>query len=469
MRQSQPSLLSFVKVSAVWLILFYLRFFAKLALAIHKPKTIGIAGSIGKSSTRNAVATILGHVYPIRVIETNSETGLPLGILGIKPHDYSPLDWVSMILRAPLGVNHISQTKYLVIEMGIDDPYPPKNMEYLLTIVQPDIGIITYESAAHTMQFAKVLEEKEFPNDKNRHQALVDAITQEDLKLLTNPKCTIGIINADNPPLTKAAASLGKSSLKLYTFGKSKESTIQAAGYEATTSGTEFSFALPNNRSVTLSFKRYCLPEEYQGTFGASLLLADILEVTPETAKRVLEKNFHPPKGRASIFEGVKGTTILDSSYNASRPTVLSFFNLLGILKKQTKRPTVAILADMLELGLQEKLEHEEVAKSIPGAADFVYLVGPLTKQYILPILKKDKRVKEAMWFASAQALNDHLLKSLPDGTIVLVKGSQGQLWLEESIKLILKNKEDVKYLCRQDAFWQKVKKKAGRWIEVSN
>lgn len=457
-----------LKRTIAWIIILYLRFWAKLALAIHRPKVIGIAGSVGKSSTRNAVATVVKSAFPIRVIETNSETGLPLGLLGIKPLDYSPLDWLSMCARAPFGINHIQGAKYLVIEMGIDDPYPPKNMEYLLSIVKPNIGIITYESAAHSEQFAKAVHHQTFPDEKSRHDAVVQAIATEDLKLLQNPECKYGIVNSDNPPLQSAIDQTTSSLPTLYTFGISTEARLHIANYRVSTSGTTFKYILRGTKQAfTLTFSNFCLPDEYAGTFAAALLTAEILGIELYAAKNMLEKNFRPPKGRAGIFEGVNGMTILDSSYNASKPTTISYLNLLGYLHRQTRRPSVAILADMLELGFDEQIEHEEVAKAIPESVQYMYLVGPRTKKYILPLLQGFKSIKDLRWFETARELNSHIQLNIPKHAIVLVKGSQGQLWLEESIKLLLKNKSDINHLCRQDIFWQKRKKAAGRWIEI--
>jgi UDP-N-acetylmuramyl pentapeptide synthase len=143
-------------------------------------------------------------------------------------------------------------------------------------------------------------------------------------------------------------------------------------------------------------------------------------------------------------------------------------------LKKETKRHTIVVLADMLELGNESQLEHEAVARAIGTIPDTLYLVGPLTKRFILPIVEKSGKAGSGSagkpgiieWFPSIIELN-RALSNIPNRSLILFKGSQGNLWLEESIKLLLKNKEDVSRLCRQNAFWKKVKKAAGRWIEV--
>jgi len=120
----------------------YLRFWAKKALVKHQPTIIGIAGSVGKSSTRNAVEAILKDHFPTISIG-NSETGIPLGILGLKPKTYSKIEWLKLCAAAPANINYLEGTKYLIAEMGIDEPEPPKNMEYLLTILKPGYCCLT--------------------------------------------------------------------------------------------------------------------------------------------------------------------------------------------------------------------------------------------------------------------------------------------------------------------------------------
>ena len=138
----------------VWLVLYYLKFFAKLSLVFHRPKIIGITGSVGKSSCRNAVYSILRAKFKnkVKVIKKgNSETGVPLGILGLEIKDYSFLGWLKVLTRVPFGLLYLRKTEYLVIEMGIDSPSAPKNMQYLLSIVKPDISVFLNVHPVHTL------------------------------------------------------------------------------------------------------------------------------------------------------------------------------------------------------------------------------------------------------------------------------------------------------------------------------
>lgn len=427
------------------IILLYLRTVAHLALSQTHATVIGIAGSVGKTSTREALYAILRDIAPTHMVAGNSETGVPLGLVGLFPHDYSLIDWIRMMITAPFGIGFLKNMRYIIVEMGIDDPYPPKNMEYLLTIVQPHIGIITDESAAHTMQFEKILPTGDVLSETERMKLLIEAITRQDAKMLN--KCNTKIVNGDNPFLKKAVPDA---------------LTFYIAGYEVSAKETTFSFIVDKTKE-SFVFKGYVFPKDLGYSFAPAILAAHKLNIPMDVIKEKLEKNFVPPKGRESMFAGINNSIIIDSSYNASRPSVISFLKLLTKLKQQTKRHTIVVLADMLELGNESQIEHEAVARAIGTIPDTLYLVGPLTKRFILPIV--ETKIKTVEWFPTITDLNAKL-RDIPKKSLLLFKGSQGDLWLEESIKSLLKNKGDISRLCRQTTFWKKVKIAAGRWVD---
>ncbi|MDP3941750.1 MAG: Mur ligase family protein [bacterium] len=458
----------------------YLRFFARGALAKHKPTIIGIAGSVGKSSTAHALFSVLKQYGNTKLVG-NSETGIPLGILGLAPSTYSLVDWLKMFLAAPSGIDHLKGTKYLIAEMGIDDPYPPKNMEYLLTILKPDIAIVLNESATHSMQFEKLLarnpllsgegaaerSEAGVRYEEERLKLVTQKIAEEDSKIITKSGCKIGIYNADDENIN-AAIKQSKAKTTLYPFGKENTNAVSYKTYDVTTSGSSFSFSSTmqqsNNVTISLNLPGLLLPREYEQTFAAIIAAAASLGVPKETIIKGLQ-SFSLPSGRSTLLTGINNSKIIDSSYNASKAAVFAFLELVERLKKQTKRPVVFLFGDMRELGDTAKIEHEEVAKKLTGIVDYLYLVGPLTQKFVLPsypLAPSTYSLKEIRWFANARFAGEYLKDHIPQNALVLVKGSQNTIFLEEAIKYILANKEDTKKLCRQSAFWKDVKKRQG-------
>jgi len=472
----------------------YLRFLAKKALKKHHPTIIGIAGSVGKSSTRNAIEAILKDHFRVKSVG-NSETGIPLGILGMSPTDYTKIDWAKMLLKAPFNLDHLKHTEYLIAEMGIDEPDPPKNMEYLLTILKPDIAVDLNSSATHSEQFDKKVSLQYNPllsgegaprsagwersigraeklNAKERLNLVIQKIAEEDTKIITKSGCKVGIYNADDENLVDVISQRlnlyrGSTSDRgptptLLTFGTKNKNDISYGIYSVNLEGSYFQLFIEQNgknEELKLKFKHFVVPEVYKEVFSAAILAALETGLTLEQIKKSLEKNFTLPKGRSSILKGINNTLLIDSTYNASKQSALAFLDLLDKLENETSKPTVFVFGDMRELGEESKIEHKEVAKRIIGTVDYLYLVGPQTMEYVLPIVQEqENKFKEIRWFDDSKRAGEHLKEHMPKDAIVLFKGSQNTIFLEEAIKMVLEDKGDHKKLCRQSTYWMKVK-----------
>lgn len=436
-------------------ILFYLKLFAKIALLIHKPYTIGIAGSVGKSSTRNAIYAIIKSEFRTLLVSQNSESGIPLGILGIKASGYDVVSWIKMLTIAPFKIFNTKTYSHLIVEMGIDDPEPPKNMEYLLSIIKPDIAISLNIAGPHLAQFEKTLSDapsNTIADPEKRRNFVLDKMAYEDTKIITGSNCKVAIYNSDDKFIPKYIKS--KQNQELLTFGKSAKNTVSYLSYQVSLNGTKFEFKT-ENKTIKLEFKNLLLPLEYEETFAAAILCAKAIGLSNDNIKHNIEKNFVLPKSRASMFEGINNSVIIDSSYNAPKKAVLAFLNMVKVLKKQTKRPVVFLFGDMRELGDESEIEHDEVSDSLKGVVDELYCVGELTRTFVIPKVKNTVKSKH---FLNSYEAGKFLKDNLTNKSIVLVKGSQNTIYLEEAIKFILKNKADEKDLTRQNPYWKKVK-----------
>lgn len=387
------------------LVLNYLKFFARLQLSkvrfMQKLKKrqldiVGITGSAGKSSTLFACQAVLSSHFKVKTNDGyNSESGLPLSIIGLKITDYNLLSWLKIILLCPIKLL-INWQSYdiLILEMGVDSPTWPKNMDYLLSVAQPNVAIFLNVSSVHVMNF------------KN-----LDQIAQEKAKMANLAK--VAIINNQDKLVKK------------YTQNKN----------------------IINLVPTKIKFDQFYLPEIYQICFGAALSLARIFNINYNEAVKNLQTKFTLPPSRSSILEGIKNTTIIDSSYNSSPIACSELLKFLTTFK--TKK--IAILGDMRELGDSSQEEHQKIYDLAIKSADLVISVGPETKKYF-----GGKSKKFTYWWQAAKFLKDEIKG---DETI-LVKGSQNTIFLEELVKSILKNPDDAKKLCRQSPYWLKVKTK---------
>jgi len=483
--------MNFLKSLFAKILLCYLRFWAKLAIALNNPIIIGLTGSAGKSSLRNAIFSIISPSFSAKMIEKgNSETGIPLGILGLQVKNYAFTKWLAFIFKAPFGVFYIRNTEYLVVEMGVDEPFPPKNMDYLLTIVRPKIGILLNVYPVHTMQFEQALssQEKNLP-PQEKEKLLLNAIAKQKSKILTTlpasgtaiyPKDFFYLKNMKLHSLTSISSPLLRRELKSSVAEEKNISTEQNrrllrrrikikakkltfGSLKATCKVKSYQVSLEKGTEITLGYKKknyflyfpnYVLPKYYAEVFGAAFLAGISLNLLPEVIMRNLETNLVLPNGRASLIDGIKETKIIDSSYNSSLRPLLGMLALLDELAG--KRKKIAVLGDMRELGLQTQLEHERAAQKAVKVADEIILVGPNMKQYFLPKALALKFPKNKIYhFENAFIAGDFLSKHLKGKELILVKGSQNTIFLEIVVKKIMKTpKLASQLLCRRGAFW---------------
>lgn len=334
--------------------LYYLRFFAQLQLAKIKlinPKLIivGITGSAGKTSTLLATEAALTPNFRVKTnYGGNSESGIPLNILGFKNPDFSLISWLKIALLAPfkLLTNWKIYDIYL-LEMGIDSAKSPKNMSYLLSIVKPDIGVFLNVTPVHLENFSSL-----------------DQIAEDKAKLVNSTPTAI--INKLDPLVKK------------YTKNKN---TISI-------------------KSVKVDIPHYFLPDIYQISFGAAISVAKVLKLDTSTAVDNLKNNFHLPPGRSSILKGVNNSTIIDSSYNSSPLATTEMLNFLATFKS----PKIAVLGDMRELGAASELSHQNLYKTALDSADTVISIGPETSRYF-----GSKTRKFMYWWQAASYLKDNL------------------------------------------------------------
>jgi UDP-N-acetylmuramoyl-tripeptide--D-alanyl-D-alanine ligase len=154
-----------------------------------------------------------------------------------------------------------------------------------------------------------------------------------------------------------------------------------------------------------------------------------------------------------SVFDGINGSTIIDSSYNSSaEPTI----HALKMLSELTAKRRFALLGDMRELGKETEGEHVRMMTTAIHQVDKLFLVGPLMKQYAVPWLIKHNFHYE--WFANALEAGKALTKQLTSGDVILVKGSQNSIFLEIAVEKLLANKSDVDKLCRREKYWDKIR-----------
>ncbi len=429
----------------------YFRLLAVVQLK-KNPKAIiiGITGSAGKTSTRLAIVHILQARGRVKhSVHANSESGIPLNILGLSPKTFSPLDWTRLIVLALLKLLfNWKKFDYYVVEMGIDSAKIPKNMEYLLKIVRPQVGVVLNTGLVHAEGFDHLVKDL---NPKRRIAKLRQEIANEKIKLLTSMGSRgVAIINVDQ----KELASLTKKiSARKITIGKSSKANLRITKYRTGLNGSGFQFIYQGQKHEAHFADLF--PPHYAYTFAAALAVAAGLGISPRTAIPALE-SYRAPAGRLRVFVGKKNTMLLDSSYNSSPDSMREALDLVKNLAPKSRK--IGVIGDMRELGTSTKQAHKDLADQIIKSLDEVLLFGIYTKEHIYPVLLAKKF--PAHHFETINSLNNYLLKTVPSRSLILFKGSQNKIMLERSVEFMLKNEADVKNLCRRGTYWDRIRAK---------
>lgn len=421
---------------------FKLKIAARLVLRKYNPEVIGITGSVGKTSAKDAIHQVLSSKFNVRknIKNYNNEIGLPLTILGVESPGKNPFGWamVSFKLVSLLLKKDKNYPKILVLEMGIDRP---GDMEYLCKIVKPKIGVVTNISHSHFQYFNSLVQ-----------------IQKEKAKLVNQlPKGGWAVLDYDDQKTRSIAGSLSKANIFTYGFDHHVSIQASASAFKYSKNGKleGISYNLHHKDSHTPVF----IPSiAGYSMIKASLAAASVGVIYGLSSREIagaLKKLIFPP-GRTSIIEGVNNLTIIDDTYNASPASTSAI--ILAMDEIKTKRGTQrwAILGDMLELGSYTEEGHKKIGKAV-AASQFtkVIAIGELGYKIGLAAKRAGMKQENIYSFEDSRVACMHVEKLIKPNSLVLVKGSQGAR-MEHIVKRLMKNPENAKSkLVRQGKSWK--------------
>ena len=438
----------------------YYRLLASLArryVRKHRPLVIGVNGSVGKTSCRMIITDILKKYLKGSVIYTspknfNGELGMSLAIFQIEKWEGSVAEMLTTLLKCQMRLWSAHRPYDItVLEYGIDTP---GEMDFLTSIVKPHISILTKIDAVHSLQFGNPQE-----------------IAREETKLQRNTLETC-ILNADDVYARTLGKIVDVDTLR-YDTNESDDTALQIRFVNYTLAKN--AGAIGSSAQVTVGKKQLTVStnlfgKHHYGYIAAGLAIADIAhyklygkDCVQASGGLNLVLNLQP--GRMSVFAGINGSIIIDSSYNASPASVQSAINDTYRMHRDLlpDYKVILVLGDMRELGTREEKHHRELAGYLSQYPDEIFLLGAATGKYTVDEAKKiGMNADHIHHFLHYNELGKELRlfieKNSHDKFLILFKGSQNTIFLEESIKHILKDKNDHNNLTRQGAYWEKKK-----------
>ena len=415
-----------------YIVVVLLAFFSRSILHRYRPRIVMVTGSVGKTSTKDAIAAVLETRFFVRKSEKsfNSEFGVPFTILGVRNPWNDPLAWLTVVKSALALILLPNQyPNMLVLEVGADKP---GDLARILKFATPDAVVVTRlpEIPVHVEAYASP-----------------EAVREEEF----SPAYALAaraplIIPADD---AYAIASARRTGARIITYGTAEQANVRVR---------DIDFDEADGRVTGMKGNVMSNNEQGQcvvhGSVGVTQILpvaaavatAQAFDISLNDALEVL-RQYIAPAGRGRLFAGKNNSVIIDDSYNASPAAVEVALATLKIFPHATRR--IAVLGDMLELGRYSVQEHQRIAELAGKSADVIVTVGIRARAFA-----GASDGAEVMQFDNARTAAEELSKFVREGDVVLVKGSQS-VRTERIVEELLANHADRTKLVRQEKNWK--------------
>jgi len=413
-----------------------LTFEARLVLWKYKPHIVAVTGSVGKTSTKDALFTALSSSFFVRKSQKsfNTELGLPLTVLGCENAWNNPFLWLQNILKGLfifLLPNHYP--KWLILEVGLDRP---GDIRRIVKWISCDVVVYTKLSRqpVHVEFFDSV-------------EALL-AEKQELVKSLKKDGTLV--INNDDP----IQNDFIHETANRITYGFQEGSAVKGSHVD-----TLYKENTPTGTTFRVDYGGASVPIELSGVLGNQhvypVLAACAVGLSQDIHLVDISSGFTHHEylpGRMKVLKGREGSIIIDDSYNASPIAVSAAIETLSDINVSGRK--IFILGDMTELGKLTVEAHEKIGTHIAGVADLFIAVGHRMEAAVQSARKAGMDEEKIVLFSDSREAGEYVRDRLHRGDIVLCKGSQA-MRIEKAVEKILAHPERAhELLVRQDKYW---------------
>lgn len=423
-------------------VIWVLRKLSKKIIKKYRPDVVGITGSIGKTSTKEATSAVLATKFNIRssAHNYNNEIGLPLTIIGIEDTPgKSIFGWCRAFGRAIhlLAVKQRGYPEILVLEMGADKP---GDISYLTDIAHCKVGVLTHIAHAHTEYFKTIK------------------------KIAQEKRIIVSHLNEDNYAVVNFDSELVMQNIKtraeVLTFGFRDGADFQATDVHIITNPET---GWPEGLNFKVSFKGSFVPVRLPGAVAEHLIpsalsamaIGHIFGINLVDSAVAL-RGLKPLAGHMRIIPGIKGTLLIDDTYNSSPEPTKSALKTLAGIQVVEGAERYAVLGDMLELGPETENAHREIGHRMAELGiDILITVGEAGKQTAQAAREAGMDEHRVLSFADSQSAGRFLQDVIKKGDVILIKGSQG-IRTEKIVKELMAEPLRAKeLLVRQTGEWE--------------
>ncbi len=414
---------------------------ARMIMKKYKPKIVAVTGNVGKTTTKDAIFSVLEVGRHVRKSEKsfNNEIGIPLAIIGAHNPWWNIGKWIQVFLQglSLIFLKH-EYPVWLVLEVGADRP---GDIKKIASWLRPNIVVVTRiaDVPVHVEYF------------KSRE----DLIVEKQYLVRVLEENGLLIVNRDDDD---AYAMRKLFSGQVISFGFHEGASVQADYCKL--------FFDAGSKPLGIVFKvaydNHTIEIKLQGTLGfgqayaalPALAIGAASNIKVEDMLEALAKHVSPP-GRMKLLEGVKNSLIIDDSYNASPVAVENALTALNELTCKGKK--IVMLGDMLELGKYSVEEHKRIGALVAKGVDRLMTIGLRARGIVEGALDNGMDEKVITQFDDSREAGKQLAIDLQEGDIVLIKGSQ-MMRMERAVEEAMAHPElKETLLVRQDPQWLKI------------
>lgn len=361
---------------------------AKYKRSLYDIPVIGVTGSVGKTSTKDIIASVMATKYNVLKTEGNynNEIGLPLTVLKLKNHDA------------------------LVLEMGMS---AFGEISLLTDIAKPTTGVVTIIGSSHIGELGSR------ENILKAKLEILEGLDKNGALIINNDNDLLNLWNKEN-----------QDNHKHITYGIENESILNANNIDIKENGSSFEIEVNNKTyivEVPVAGKHFI----YNSLAAIAVGLENNIEM-----EKIIEgiSNFSLTKRRMEIIKNSNNVTIINDCYNASYESVKAALEYISSLKANRK---IAVLGDVLELGEFSKQMHQKMGEEvINNNIDILITVGKEAKTIASTVKNKSKNIKVYSFDNNIDASN--LIKEqMKENDIILIKASNGMHFDEIVASLI--------------------------------
>jgi len=408
--------------------------YVKKYLRVHPDiRLIIVTGSVGKTTTKVAIGTVLAEKYRVRLHEGNhnAELSAPLAILGIEyPETLKSIGaWLAIFKAARLRIKQPSDVDVIIQEVGSDRI---GQVPHFRKYAKPYLAVVTAVSEEH-MEFFKTL----------------DAVAKEELSAANFSERAL--INRDDIA-GKYAENLTNANINTYGTTDAAEYHYIQEDYTIEGGSTGL-FSVQGELSLGIKVNLKLVGEHSIRAAVAAGAVGVRLGLSQDELRNGLGK-IRAVNGRMNVLQGANNTIIIDDTYNSSP---LAAESALEALYQMTVPQKIAVLGDMNELGDTSTAAHEALGRICNGnQLAYVVTVGDAMEKYLAPAARTNGC--QVVCFKTALEAGAFVHKVMQADAAILFKGSEGGIYLEEAVKIILHSTDDEDKLVRQSPKWLEIK-----------